>query len=76
MCDASGSGTSASRRAESGPLRSTIWIAFIGPPRYLPLRWPSKEITCWIPLGRFAYRMVFSGSGRKWICSAVASECH
>src|SRR4029079_18562636 len=30
MCDASGSGTSASRRAESGPLRSTIWIAFIG----------------------------------------------
>src|SRR3954447_21160957 len=29
MCDASGSGTSTSRRADRGPLRSTIWIAFI-----------------------------------------------
>jgi hypothetical protein len=31
-----------------------------------------KEMTCCMPLGRFVNRMVISGSGAKWICSAVA----
>ena len=33
-------------------------------------------MTCWMPLGRFVYRIVFSGSGEKWICSRTASERH
>jgi hypothetical protein len=30
MCDGSGSGTSTSRSAPSGPLNSKIWIALMG----------------------------------------------